>query len=121
MQFSTYTYNLLPTVKKRKTTPAPTLDRNPFSYIDKDKIHIDSNTELARTGTSWYSFMKTIGIVGFALTILVCAIIYGFTKSPEKKQELKERFLVKSLLFIGLFAFIFLIGQVYEISKVFIG
>ena len=104
---------------KAKAVPSsmPDLNKNPFSYIGGDRIKIESGTELAKTGASWYNFVKMFGLVGFTASLLVCAIAFLFVRSPEGKRELKERFMVKALILIGLFAFVFLFGQLYAISK----
>lgn len=102
---------------KAMPSAVPDLNKNPFFYIGGDRIKIESGNELAKTSTSWYNFVKMFGLVGFTASLLICAIAFLFVRSPERKKELKERFMAKALILIGLFAFVFLFGQLYAISR----
>lgn len=91
-----------------KKTP----DTNPFNYIKNNKV--SGNTNIRETAASWYGLMKTLGIIGMVVSLIIIGIMF-MSKDARKRQEAKENLLVKGGIFVAICAFVWLIGSVASV------
>lgn len=102
-----------------KATPEPTMNPNPFSYVKKSKI--TSNKTMRSTGASWYELMQTVSIIGMVFSFFVIGIMLAYSKSGEKRNEVKKQAMIKIGIFLTICAFAWLFGQAVKIAASFIG
>lgn len=89
------------------------IDTNPFNYVSGNKISKDE--EITGTAASWYKLMKTLGVIGLVIAIIVCGCILVLTKDSRKRNEAKNNLIFKICIFVLIIAFVWFIGSIAKI------
>ena len=68
---------------------------------------------------SWYGMCQVIGVTGFVITFILCAIKLMITRKPEQRKEIKAQIATKGLLIFLLFGFVYFVGLMSTIVTYF--
>lgn len=102
---------------KAKATATPA-NENEFDFLKNGSSNgaFDKMTSVTQqTGVSLLKFVKTFGIVSIAIATLLCAISYGFSKSPQVKEGNKSwalQILISATVVFGVFGIISLVASI---------
>lgn len=93
-------------------------DTDPFTILKKGNT-ITDDTNITKTVASGYRALLSIGIIGILVSLIIGAIILMYSRNPNNLEEAKKNLFVKIGIGILIFAFIFIVETVFDITSVF--